>query len=193
LQFPLRKRDGVGLLALVAILASVIAMFGQSKSPDYGALKGEMKAFSALIDDSMAQTFTPPFGVLEKTKGTYLPGFGVIFALEVNLYPLRSPSLFNLRPLTKQEIEKARKLKLRRIGIIERVIPRLLATHPSELQEVGSSESVAVVTHLFQVDMEQDDMPSQIVFEVKKQDLDQYWDKKLTYDEFLKQVRIVEF
>ena len=64
---------------------------GQWPSANFSALKGEMKVFEAVIDGTMAQIFAPPFGLLEKTQGTYLPGFGLAFSLEVNLYPMRVP------------------------------------------------------------------------------------------------------
>jgi hypothetical protein len=183
----------VVLLMVCATLGTGLSSRGQSDAPGYSKIKGEMKVLSAVIDESMAQTFLPPFGVLEKTKGTYLPGFGVVFALEVNLYPMRAISMFNPRPLTKEEIQKGQKVKRERIGIIKQAVPRLLANHAHELDTLASEESVAVIVHLFQVQEEGEKLPSQIVMEVKKDELEQCWDKKVTYEQFLKQVRIVEY
>jgi hypothetical protein len=183
----------VVLLMACATMGAVLPSYGQSDVPAYSKIKGEMKVLAAVIDESMAQTFHPPFGVLEKTKGTYLPGFGVVFALEVNLYPIRTLSMFNLKPLTKEEIEKGLKVKRERIGTIKQAVPRLLANHAHELDALASEESVAVIVHLFQVQEEGETLPSQIVMEVKKHELEQCWDKKLTYEQFLKQVRIVEY
>jgi len=50
-----------------------------------------------------------------------------------------------------------------------------------------------VVVHHFSVQSGGQDLPSQIVVQVRKRDLEQYWDKKLSYEQYLKQVRIVEF
>jgi hypothetical protein len=190
---PWSKRAWVTLVAVCATLGTGRPARSQSDTSHSSKFKGEMRVLSAVIDESMAQTFPPPFGVLEKTKGSYLAGFGVVFALEVNLYPLRPPSLFNLKPLTKEEIQKAQKIKLERIGIIKQAVPRLLANHAHELGDLSSDESVAVIVHLFQVQEEEEKLPSQIVVEVKKHDLDQCWDKRLTYEQFVKQVRINEY
>ena len=102
------KRPGRALLICVACWPfAVQCVQAQWPPANMSALKNEMKVFEAVIDGTMAQTFAPPFGLLEKTQGTYLPGFGLAFSLEVNLYTLRSPSPFNMTPLSKVEIEKA--------------------------------------------------------------------------------------
>jgi hypothetical protein len=182
----------VVILALSAALGLAPHIRGQS-GKDFSKIKGEMKVLSAVIDESVAQTFRPPFGILEKTKGTYLPGFGAVFALEVNLYPTPMPTLFNLKPLTPEGVEKIRKVKLERIETMKQVIPRLLVNHAHELGDLDSGESIVVIIHLFQIQSDSDGLPSQIITEVKKQDLDQSWDKKLTYEQYLKQVRIIAY
>lgn len=168
-------------------------MRGQPADPDYDILRGEMRVVSAVIDESMAQTFSQPFGVLEKTKGAYLPGFGVVFALEVNLYPVPLQELLAARPRTESQLAQELKAKKERIRTIKQTVPRLLAEHAESLREVKADDQVAVVVHLFFVESGGQNLPSQVVVQVKKRDLEQYWDKKLTYEQFLKQVRIVEF
>ena len=110
-----------------------------------------MKVFEAVIDGTMSQTFAPPFGLLEKTQGTYLPGFGLAFSLEVNLYPARSPNPFNMTPLSKAEIDKAQKVKQERIATVKDSVPRLLADHAISLRDLSADDSIAVVVHLFEM------------------------------------------
>lgn len=166
--------------------------YGQPEGLQAGALKAQMKVLEAVINETMAQTFAPPFGVLENAKGSYLPDFGVVFSLEVNLYPVRVPNPFDMRPLSKEELEKARRAKLERIGIIKQVVPRLLADHASALRELSANDSIAVVVHLFYFQLEGDNLPSQIVMEVKKRDLEQYWNKKLSFEDFRGKVSTLE-
>jgi hypothetical protein len=130
--------------------------------------------------------------LLEKTKGTFLPDFGLVFSLEVNLYPLRVPSPFDTRPVSKTELESARKAKLERIEAIKKSVPQLLADHASGLHDVAPDEAVAVVTHFFQVQTDDGDLPGQLIIEVKKSDLDQYADKKLSYDQLLAKMKTLE-
>jgi hypothetical protein len=151
-----------------------------------------MKVLEAVINENMGQTFSLPFGLLEKAKGTYLPNFGVVFSLEVNLYLVRVPNPFDLRPLSQEELAKARRVKLERIRTVEQAVPRLLADHASTLRAIGPDESIAVVVHLFHLQAEGESLPTQIIMEVKKGDLDQYWDKKLSYDGLREKVRVLE-
>jgi hypothetical protein len=179
----------VGLACWLLPLCSVRA---QSPPSNLSALKGEMKVFEAVIDGTMAQTFAPPFGLLEKTKGTYLPGFGLAFSLEVSLYPLRSPLPFYMGPLSKAELEKAQRVKLERIATIKESVPRLLADHAMSLRNLSSEDSVAVVVHLFEMDPGDLKLPGQLVIEARKSDLDQFWDKKISYRELVAKTKILE-
>jgi hypothetical protein len=179
----------VGLACWLLPLGSVRA---QSPPANLSALKGEMKVFEAVIDGTMAQTFAPPFGLLEKTKGTYLPGFGLAFSLEVNFYPMRVPNPFDMAPLSKAELEKAQKMKLERIATIKESVPRLLADHAISLRDLSSDDSVAVVVHLFEMQPGNTKFPDQLVMETRKSDLDQFWDKKISYKELVAKMKILE-
>jgi hypothetical protein len=68
------------MVGLACYLLPLGYAWAQSPPPDLSALKGEMKVFEAVIDGTMGQAFAAPFGLLEKTKGTYLPGFGLAFS-----------------------------------------------------------------------------------------------------------------
>ena len=166
---------------------------GQAQSPsNLSALKGEMNVFEAVIDGTMAQTFSPPFGLLEKTKGTYLPGFGLAFSLEVNLYPTRVLNPFDMTPLSKAELEKAQKMKLERIAIIKQSVPRLLADHAMSLRSLSADDSVAVVVYLFELQPRDTKLPDQLVIETRKADLNQFWDKKISYEELVGKMKVLE-
>jgi len=179
----------VGLACWVLPLASVRA---QSPPVNLSALKGEMKVFQAVVDETLSQTFAPPFGLLEKTQGTYLPGFGLAFSLEVDLYPTRVSNPFDMMPLSKAEVEKAQKEKRGRIAIVKETVPRLLADHATSLRDLSPQESVAVVVHLFEVETGDAKSPEQLVIEARKSDLNEFWDKKITYQELLAKTRILE-
>lgn len=182
---------------MVALAAGIVLFLGPrlgagQTEPSSTALKAQMKVLEAVINESMGQTFSPPFGLLEKAKGTYLPNFGVVFSLEVNLYPVRVLNPFDLRPLSKEELEKARRVKLERIRTVKQAVPRLLADHASTLREIGPDESIAVVVHLFHFQAEGESLPTQIIMEVKRSDLDQYWDRKLSYDGLREKLKVLE-
>ena len=193
MHFKLGRSGRAVMVGLACWLLPLWTVRAQSPPSNLSALKGEMKVFEAVIDGTMAQTFAPPFGLLEKTKGTYLPGFGLAFSLEVNLYPMRAPNPFNSTPLTKAELDEGQKAKLARIATIKESVPRLLADHAMSLRDLGSDDSVAVVVHLFEMQPGQIKFPDQLVIETRKSDLDQFWDKKISYRELTAKMTILEF
>lgn len=192
MHLKLRRPRRAVLICLVSLPFAVQYLRAQWPPANVGALKGEMKVFEAVIDGTMAQTFAPPFGLLEKTQGTYLPGFGLAFSLEVNLYPMRTPNPFNMTPLSKAEIQKAQKVKQDRIVTVKESVPRLLADHAMSLRNLDPNDSIAVVVHLFEADPGDSKVPEQVIIETRKSDLDQFWDKKISYRELLAKVKVLE-
>lgn len=180
--------------SVIALIATVgLPVHSQSNTSNLNALKGQMRVFEAVVDETMSQTFAFPFGLLEKTQGTYLPGFGMAFSLEVNLYPMRTPNPFDTRPLTEAELDKAQKIKKQRIATVKEVVPRLLADHAVSLRDLGPDDHVAIVVHLFEVNVGDTSMPGQLVIEAKKSDLDEFWDKKISYPQLVSKIKTLEF
>jgi len=192
MHFKLANSGRALLIYLACWLLTPWCVRAQSPPSNFSALKGQMKVFEAVIDGTMAQTFAPPFGLLEKTQGTYLPGFGLAFSLEVNLYPLRTPNPFNMTPLTKAELDKAEKVKRERIATVRESVPRLLADHAMSLRDLGSADSVAVVVHLFEVEPGATKLPDQLVIETRKSDLEQFWDRKISYQDLVAKMKVLE-
>lgn len=189
MRIPQRAKKGFRVLALAAV-GSMASLSAQTPAPDSSALKGQMQVFEAILDKTMEQTFERPFGLLEKTKGSYLPGYGVVFTLQVNLYPVRVPTPFDQRPLSEEELRKARSVKLERIETIKRSVPRLLADHAAGLREFGPEDTVAVIVHLFHYQAEGEKLPTQLVLQVKKADLDQYLERKLSFDQLVRKMNV---
>jgi hypothetical protein len=98
-----------------------------------------------------------------------------------------------MSPLSKAGLEKAQKVKLERIATIKESVPRLLADHAMSLRDLSSDDCVAVVVHLFEVQPEDTKLPEQLVIKFRKSDLDQFWDKKISYQELTAKMTILEF
>jgi hypothetical protein len=192
MHFKLGRSGRAVIFGLACWLLAPWSAWAQSPPSDLSPLKAEMKVFEAVVDGTLAQTFAPPFGLLEKTKGTYLPGFGLVFSLEVNLYPMRTPNPFNMSPLSKGELDKAQEAMRERIVTIRQSVPRLLADHAVSLRHLGSGDSVAVVVHLFEMQSGDAKLPDQLVITIRKSDLDQFWDKKITYQDLTAKMTILE-
>jgi hypothetical protein len=97
-----------------------------------------------------------------------------------------------MAPLSKAEIEKAQKVRLERIATVKESVPRLLVDHAMSLRDLSPDDSVAVVVHLFEMQPGDIKLPDQLVIESRKSDLDQFWDKKISYEELVGKMKILE-
>jgi len=176
----------------IVVVCFLWVFVGLAPAADYAVLKGQLKVLEAVLDETLAQTFERPFGLLENAKGTYLPTYGAVFTVEVNLYPVRVPNPFDSKPLSKEEIAEARRVKLERMQTIKRLLPRLLADHASSLRELGSQDSVAIIVYLFHFQAEGEKLPTQLVLQIKKEDLDQFQARKLSFEELVTRMKVLE-
>jgi hypothetical protein len=175
------------LLGVLLFAASAMA-----QAPDYQAIKRQTQLFETVLDTAVKQRFEQPFLVMQEAKGSYLEGYGVVFTMEINIYPLRWRWPFSNAEYTEKELTTARTQKVARIKELESLIRDLLRDHGMGLNFLPAGENVAVVVHLFNP-VEQKDMPSQLSVQVKKQWLQEAAGRKLTAAEFLQKLSVVSF
>ncbi len=166
---------------------------GAQADIDLEALKAQLGAFQDVVNRDMVQAFAQPFVLLQDTKGTYLPGFGVLFHLELNLHPLRSLNIFDLRPYTEEELERVRQAKLEKVQELKGRLSALLLEHGTELTELPGDQNLAVVVHLFNMPSESAGLPTQLVMETSRQALLQAQAQRLPADEFARRQTFLEF
>jgi hypothetical protein len=168
---------------------------GAQPGVDLSTLKEQMEAFQAVVNRDIAQAFAQPFVLLQDTKGVYLPRFGVVFHLEMNLHPLRSLSMFNLQPYTEEELETARQSKLEKVRELKTRLSGLLLEHGAELAEtLPADQNVAVVVHLFNMPSERGKgLPTQVVMETSRKALVEARARQTSAAEFEKQQSFLEF
>lgn len=183
------------LIAIVLMLtlgASATAQVASDK-PDLRQLRRDIRVFAGVMDTMIKDSAPEPFGLLESTKGAYLPGFGLVFTLEINLVQLRQRSPFDARPLSQQELDQAWKLKRERIALLEERLPRVLADYGSNI-ELPASEHLAVVVHLFTYPEEDPEaLPSRLVAQANRSDLVEYKAGRMSLPDFAKRVTTVKF
>jgi hypothetical protein len=104
-------------------------------------------------------------GVMESSKATYLEGYGAVLTLEASLEPPRNPFT---SPKTPAEV---RAIVNERRKTIETKITNLLKDRVGKMDSIAPTDSVTVVVYLFNSNpADVPDLPSQLVFSVKKQD-----------------------
>ncbi|HWP84341.1 MAG TPA: hypothetical protein VNN17_04085 [Terriglobia bacterium] len=174
----------------------------RAQSPAAAALSGvqlaslrtQVRQFQASLNRGLQNTLDHPFAMLQDVKGVYLPRFGAVFHMELNLAPLRVLSAFDVRPYTEEELRQARQTKIDRIRILKERLSELLREHGAELSAVPPDQNVAVVVHLFHMPSEQTDgLPTQIVIEVSRGVLADPQGLAVSAEEFRKKISVFEF
>ena len=145
------------------MLVFVTSALAEVDKAQLDLFKKESAVLRAAIDDTVNASVSGR--ATESAKATYLEGYGAVFTLEAALEPTRSPFT---SPKTPDEV---RKIVSDRRKAIETKLEALLKQRVATLQSVGPTDSVTVVLYLFNSNpVDVPDLPSQIVFTVKKQD-----------------------
>jgi hypothetical protein len=140
LQFPL-------ILILGAALgASGWARNSPQSRANLAELKRGIELFESVLNQSLAQTFGGPFETLNRTRGAYLPGYGVVFSFELNLTPLQDLGPFSQAPTPKEEKTQREEESRRRERAIS-VVEQTLGDYGQSLSMLGAGETVGIVIH----------------------------------------------
>ena len=160
---------------------------------DLHALRGQLDEFQTVLNRNIQQNFEMPFALLQDAKGIYLPGFGVVFHMELNLQPLRNIWLFDTRPYTAEELRKAKVAKLARIQQLKTQLSTLLLERGGSLSAMAPEQNIAIVVHLFNLPSESRDLPTQLEITINRRMLLDYQARRLTAEEFQKAGSFLEF
>jgi hypothetical protein len=182
---------------MVALMPSAQAQTTASAAnlpANTAALRSEVQQFAATLNRDLQTLLDHPFAMLQDAKGIYLPRFGVVFHMELNLAPLRTLSAFDVRPYTEQELRQARDNKVERIKELKAHLSDLLQSHGAELSALPPDQNIAVVVHLFNMPSERTDgLPTQIVVEVSRGVLADPGAQRASAEEFRKRVSYFDF
>ena len=191
----MKTRWKTRFLAAGALLLALVAppLPAQTRAThDYSGMKMQMQLFETVLSTALKQRFGHPFSILQPAKGVYLEGFGVVFSVEANLYPMRFISPFSPAPYSEKELKEAREQKPLRMKKAEEMVEELLRDHGPGLSFLRPDENVAVAIHVFNPG-ELSDLPSQVVIQTKRQTLIDAAGQKLTAAEFRNKLSVVTF
>jgi hypothetical protein len=192
-------------LIIVSVLAGVLhgvvearAQGGVAVAPDspqdFSGIKRELAVFQGVVDATLKQHLPGPFPLLGTTKGTYLPEYGAVFNVEVNVYQIRQLSPFDVRPLTEKELSDAYNQMLDRIKTVKGLLVKIIGDHGANLELLKPEENVTVVAHLFAAASDRKrEFPSQVVFSAKKSVIEGYRERKLSLEEFVKNMQVLQY
>lgn len=182
--------------AQTATVQSVVADQPSTVSPtnvDLRALKPQLQAFQTMLNRSIQENFSQPFSLLQDAKGIYLPGYGLVFHMEISLQPMRLSMPFGMQQYTPEQLRRATGEKLDRIRQLKTRVSELLLQHGSELSAMAPEQNISIVVHLFNLPSEAQDLPAQLVMTVDRRMLLDYQSRRLTAAEFQKASSFLEF
>lgn len=174
--------------------AQAVEVTSTGSTLDFAGIKKDLAVFQGVLDATLRQSLPGPFPILGSIKGTYLPEYGAVFSLEINVYQIRQLSPFDLRPHTEKELKDAHQQMLNRIELVKSQILKVLGEYGSSLEQLNPDDNLTVVVHLFSGGREaRQDLPSQLIFNAKKSFIREYRETKLSLDQFAKNVRLLQF
>lgn len=180
------------------IRAQSVAPGAPQGTSDYVHMRRDLAVFQGVLDTTLKQSLPGPFRILGSSRGTYLPDYGAVLSLEVNVYQIRRLSPFDMKPHTEKELNGAYNQMVTRIELVKELIIRAMAEHGSTLRQLGSDENLTVITHLFTGGFSgggdpKREFPSQLVFNVKESVVNEYRETKINLDQFSKNVKLLQF
>ncbi|HVN79321.1 MAG TPA: hypothetical protein VMW38_10020 [Terriglobia bacterium] len=183
-----------GLLLAVATCAGGMDAQISINSLDYSMVKRDLAVFQGVIDTTVKQSVQSIMPLTGSTRGVCLPEYGAVFSLEVNLYQIRPLSPFNMRPHSQQELDSAYQQLVARLESIKQNFIKVMGEHGSALSELKPQDYLTVVINLLPIDPGPGrSIPTQVVMRVKRSNIDDYRENKITFSEFSKKVEVAQF
>jgi hypothetical protein len=147
------------LISLILLLTPALA-HAQFETQQF---KKETAALESAIN-GIVTGIVPDFGMLQKSRGTYIEGYGAVFTMEIMLDRAATP--FS-SPGTEKEVKQN---VSRRHKEIKSKISDLLKERFSEMKSVGESGAVTVVIYVMNTNPAYvPDLPGQVVLTARKQ------------------------
>jgi len=176
-NFASRLRRDTSRLGLAVVLFAGVCLAAPppqtatSAAQQNAALKAQMDQFGQMLADALVKMFdSRPIFILERPKGAYLDGFGVIVHTELNLYPMAPLSPFNSQAALDVEIKKEAEQKPLRLKQLQDRLRELLLEQSAAMSLLPRDQNLAIVIHLYNARSDPR-IPSQIVVQARRQAL----------------------
>ena len=158
----------------------------QAATDQLSQFRQESAAITAALDEAVSSVVSGP--LLQRSKATYLEGYGIVATVEVALEPPRNPFSSIKQP------EEIRQLSTQRREALKEKAVELLRDNVAGLASVAESERVAIVIHLLNTNpADLPDLPTQLVVSVGKQAASDLKAERITLAAFRNRVDIQEY
>jgi hypothetical protein len=113
----------------------------------------QMESVQGFLNDKFRAGPTDPYDLLGTARGTYMPGYGTLFTVEMELVYVAPPSPFR-RPYSPEEIAVVRERKLKKLAVLKETMRSFLVSASSQLDGLPLNEHIAVETLLWHYNWE---------------------------------------
>jgi hypothetical protein len=157
----------------------------QADSGQIAQFKQDSIVLTRLLDDAVSTIVPGP--ILQRSKATYLDGYGVVMSIEVALETPRNPFSGVRAPAEVRQLSAQRRTALKEKAV------ELLKDKVGGLDSVAPDEWVAIVIHMLNTNpADLPDLPTQLVVAAKKQDVVDLGSGTIAPDVFRDRIRIRE-
>ena len=126
-------------------------------------LMRQMEEMEGAVDRSFRSADGPRPAAISATRGIYLPGYGAVFSVEVNLVPVANASPFR-RSYTSEEIRALNARKRAALEPLRQRMRKILIREGSALTDLSPDLQVTLAVSLFHFPWEdRSNLPSQVV------------------------------
>ncbi len=151
----------IRLLFFVLLTSGIV--YGQA-SPTDEKIRSDVKTIQNAVNEIVG-TPIPGGGVLQVAKGAYLDGYGIVVSLEVAVGPAVNPFSPQRTP------DEIRTTGTQQFKEVQDKLTSILKQKVMLLESIAPSESLSVVLNILNMNPAYlPELPSQVIFSVKKQD-----------------------
>jgi hypothetical protein len=158
---------GRGINCMRAIFLSLVLVSSFVDSQAQAApdkIKTDVRTIQTAVNDAVG-TSLPGWGVLQSAKAAYLEGYGVVVTMEIAFDSPANPFTGNKSP------EEVRATAAQKRKEVQEKLMNVLKQKTAALESIAPTESVAIILNVLNTNPAYvPNMPSQIIFSVKKQD-----------------------
>lgn len=182
------SKSSVLLLLLVAGACSALAT--DVPKQELGKYRAQIGVLESVLNQGLSQAFPGPFGYLDKARGAYLPGYGMVFTFEVNLNPQPASMGPFGGPPPQTEAQRLAAIKKNRQAALD--LTQRVLTDFGHTLDVGGNESVAIIVQGSAAGPQGIDK-STLVVRAQKRDIEQLRANAINRAEFMNRIAVVEY
>src|SRR5437870_3133216 len=158
-----QRRTNPMLKSIICVLMLSSSLLAQTP-PSAETIKKDVQTLQNAANDTIGG-IVAGLGVLQAARGTFLEGYGVIVTMEVALEPPRNPfTAMKTSDDVRTTVKEKRKVTVDKLT-------NLLKGKVPTLESIGPTESATIIVYLLNANPgDLPDLPSQLVFSIKKQD-----------------------